>query len=201
VNHYFAYNTLVVPSAGVYRISLRILSNAVSQVRIGHSTFTYKILTLPSTNGEWRTITDTLTLPALSFTGIHVVSGTFKFNWFMIDNCSVSDLPVFVGGPFTGIGKGATASNAGDTTLTETLNAARIIYPNPGSGMISIVPGNEAYRKIVVTNATGQVVQNWTVNPGQKLVTKSVGTWKSGTYIFVFEAPDGQRRTIKFVKP
>ncbi len=85
--HYFAYNTLNVPTAGLYRIHFRVSSTAPAQIKVGHSSFNFGIKAIPSTGGQWQTITDTITLPALTYTGIHVQSGSFKFNWFVIDNC------------------------------------------------------------------------------------------------------------------
>ncbi|MBO9660919.1 MAG: carbohydrate-binding protein, partial [Chitinophagaceae bacterium] len=188
--HYFAYNTLNVPTAGVYRIGLRVLSTAPSQVRIGHSSFTYKIMSLPSTNGIWQTITDTLTLPALSYTGIHVVSGTFKFNYFIIDNCTADSISS---------NSSSALMSAGGNEFDEALSG-KIVYPNPASGMITIVPDSPDYRTITVMNATGQVVFNWAVTPGNTRMTKDVSALKAGTYLLVFEGNGKERKTVKLIK-
>ncbi|MCG2613251.1 carbohydrate-binding protein [Terrimonas sp. NA20] len=188
--HYFAYNTLNVPAAGVYRISLRILSTATSQVRIGHSSFTYKILSIPSTNGVWQTITDTLTLPALSYTGIHVVSGTFKFNYFMIDNCSADSV---VNSSSSLLLSGA-GNDTGDVTT------GRVVYPNPASGMITIVPDSPEYRTVRVMNAAGLIIYNWAITPGNTRLTKDISSLKAGTYLLVFEGASKERKTVKLIK-
>jgi beta-glucanase (GH16 family) len=189
-NHYFAYNTLNVPAAGVYRISLRILSTAPSQVRIGHSSFTYKIMSLPSTNGVWQTITDTITLPALSYTGIHVVSGTFKFNYFIIDNCTADSIS---NNSSLALMSGAT--NEFDETLS-----GKVVFPNPASGVITIVPDSPDYRTIRVMNSTGQIVYTWAVTPGNTRMTKDVSALKAGTYLLVFEGASKERKTVKLIK-
>ncbi len=74
--------------AGKYTISVRISTTAPAQLKVGHSGLTFGVINLPNTNGAWQTIKSTITLPALTYTGIHVVSGSFKFNWFSIDNCA-----------------------------------------------------------------------------------------------------------------
>ncbi|MGN6420697.1 MAG: carbohydrate-binding protein, partial [Pseudobacter sp.] len=187
--HYFAYNTLNVPSAGIYRISLRVLSTAAAQVRIGHSNITYKIMNIPSTAGVWQTITDTLTLPALSYTGIHVVSGSFKFNYFMIDNCSADSI---VSGNLLMPGLVEESSKGGGAEST--------VYPNPASGIITIVPGSPDYRTIKVMSAAGQVIFNWPITPGNKRFTKDVSALKSGTYLLVFESATKARKIVKLVR-
>ncbi len=90
---WFAYSSLKVPSAGRYNIRLRISTTAPAKIKIGHGAFTFRIIDVPSTGGQWQTISDTLTLPALSYTGITATSGTFKFNWFAIDNCATEPIP------------------------------------------------------------------------------------------------------------
>lgn len=187
--HYFAYNTLNVPAAGVYRISLRVLSTAASQVRIGHSSFTYKILSVPSTGGVWQTITDTLTLPALSYTGIHVVSGSFKFNYFMLDNCSADSI----------VSNHLSAQGSVELSGKEGA-AGRFVYPNPASGIITIVPGSPEYRTVRVMSATGQVVFNWTIAPGSTRITKDVSALKAGTYLLLFESATKARKIVKLIR-
>lgn len=187
--HYFAYNTLNVPAAGVYRISFRVLSNAAAQVRIGHSSFTYGVKTIPSTNGEWQTITDTITLPALSYTGIHVVSGTFKFNWFAIDNCNqqpVNNNLLMAAFPAAVAGEAAT----GDMRL----------YPNPTSGAVTILAGDAGYETLTVTNAGGQVLRRWTISAGQTTIHKNIGELKAGVYFISLEGPLKKSRRTKLVK-
>lgn len=187
--HYFAYNTLNVPVAGVYRISLLVLSTAPSQVRIGHSSFTFKIMQLPSTNGHWMTITDTLTLPALSYTGIHVVSGSFKFNYFMIDNCSAS----------SGMNNLAILQTEKTFAEDEGASISKVLYPNPTSGQLTIVPGKTGYRTIRVVNTAGQEVAQWVVNRKDTRVVKDVSGWKAGVYMVILEG-EGKRETFKLIR-
>ncbi|RYY60668.1 MAG: carbohydrate-binding protein, partial [Chitinophagaceae bacterium] len=91
---WFAYSTLKVPSTGKYNIRFRVSTTAPAKIRVGHGTITYRLVDIPSTGGQWMTISDTLTLPSLSYTGINMVSGTMKFNWFTIDNCATAPTPL-----------------------------------------------------------------------------------------------------------
>ncbi|HEX2845767.1 MAG TPA: carbohydrate-binding protein [Chitinophagaceae bacterium] len=190
--HYFAYNTLNVPTAGLYRISLRVLSTAPSQVRIGHSSFTFAIIQLPSTNGQWMTITDTLTLPALSYTGIHVVSGSFKFNYFVIDNCSPPEM---------GLNRSSELLTARISSEGEASTdiGSKVLYPNPTSGQLTIVPGNIGYRTIRVVNTSGQEIEQWVISRKDSRIIKDVSRWKAGVYLVILEG-DGQRETFKLIK-
>ncbi len=76
-----------VPAAGVYTVSLRVSTTAPAQAGVGHSGVIFGLIDIPNTGGVWQTIKDTMTLPALTYTGIHVKAGSFKFNWFSIDDC------------------------------------------------------------------------------------------------------------------
>jgi beta-glucanase (GH16 family) len=183
--HYFAYNTLNIPSAGLYRISLRVMSSAPSQVRIGHSSFTFGIIQIPSTNGEWKTITDTVTLPALSYTGIHVISGGFKFNYFTIDNCAQSGMQSY-----------------GERMIVDEISGLnnKVLYPNPASRQLTIVPGVNGYRSVRVMNGSGQLVERWSLNPADVRIVKDIHAWKAGVYLLMFEGPNGQRQTFKLIK-
>jgi hypothetical protein len=186
--HYFAYNTLNVPSAGLYRISLRVMSNAPSQVRIGHSSFTYGIIQIPSTNGEWMTVTDTITLPALSYTGIHVISGSFKFNYFQIDNCSQSGT------------QGNSARLMAVTSVDRSAVSTELLYPNPSSGQLTILPGSNGYRTVRILDGSGQFVERWFLSPGNARTVKDIRTWRSGVYLLIFEGKNGHRQTFKLIK-
>lgn len=188
--HYFAYNTLNVPAARLYRISFRVLSTAPAQIRVGHSSFTFGIISIPSTNGEWRTITDTITLPALSYTGIHVVSGSFKFNYFTIDNCSM-----------TSPGLNNTILPVSFSTMTEASDPGnKIVYPNPASGMVTIVPGSPEFRSITVMNAGGQLMDSWPISPGTTRIVKDINSWKAGVYLLIFEGSVKERPAVKLIK-
>jgi beta-glucanase (GH16 family) len=189
-SHYFAYNTLNVPTAGLYRISFRVSSTAPAQIKVGHSSFNFGIKAIPSTGGQWQTITDTITLPALSYTGIHVVSGTFKFNWFTIDNCSLSAGE----GDANRIAMLAPAENA--TNDTGELG----LYPSPTRGPLTIVPGSTGYNTIVVADLGGRIVQRWNINPQQVRINKDISGLKAGIYIISLEGPHKNKKSIKLVK-
>jgi hypothetical protein len=188
--HYFAYNTLNVPAAGLYRISFRVASTAPAQIRVGHSSFTFGIKAIPSTGGQWQTITDTITLPALSYTGIHVVSGTFKFNWFTIDNCAMSS-GNGNGNRMAMVVPGEAESNETDET---------VLYPNPTTGPLTIVPGSRGYQTFTVTDAGGRLVQRWTINPNQSKINKDISALKAGVYILTLEGTHKIKKSIKIIK-
>lgn len=188
--HYFAYNTLNVPTAGLYRISFRVRSSAPAQIRVGHSNFTFGIKAIPSTNDEWQTITDTITLPALSYTGIHVVSGTFKFNWFTIDNCSHQ----------TGSSNNIMAALISPETNDDAEGGEMSLYPNPASGRVTILTGTKGYESVSVTNAGGQLLHRWTIDPSKTRISKDFTDLKPGVYIVTLEGALKKRKSMKLVK-
>ncbi|GAA0547978.1 carbohydrate-binding protein [Chitinophaga japonensis] len=188
--HWFAYNTLNVPTAGLYRISFRVSSTAPAQVKVGHSSFNFGIIDIPSTGGQWQTITDTITLPALSYTGIHVVSGSFRFNWFTIDNCGTgggqarSMLPALVQ-------QEDAPGNEGDLKPG--------VYPNPTSGHILVVPGDHAYTLIKVFDIQGRLVLSWRMAPGEKRISKDISALPGGVYLLSLEGAH-ERKTMRIIK-
>ena len=188
--HYFAYNTLNVPAAGLYRISLRVSSTAPAQIRIGHSSFTYRIITIPSTGGQWQTITDTVRLPALSYTGIHVVSGTFKFNWFVIDNCET--LPA-------GISYNQSATGYTNEMFYKNGISNLNVYPNPTTGHVVIKPDDTNYRTMKLFDSHGKLIHLWKTIPGQLIISKDLSFLKNGIYILKLEGTNKQQ-TLRIVK-
>jgi beta-glucanase (GH16 family) len=184
--HWFAYNTLNVPAAGLYRISFRVLTNAPAKFKVGHSSYNFGIKSIPSTNGIWQTITDTITLPALTYTGIHVISGNPKFNWFQIDNCATTGMLTNTGS----IGNGKKIS-AQLSKLS--------VSPNPATGTIRIETSNSMYREIKVYDMNGRMVDTWPVAPGQRTLTKDIRGYISGVYFLLFQGPSGQQ-VLRLVK-
>lgn len=184
--HYFAYNTLNVPTAGLYRISFRVSSTAPAQIKVGHSSFNFGIKDIPSTGGQWQTITDTITLPALSYTGIHVVSGTFKFNWFIIDNCGTS--------------AGQEESMLSVAPDKEVMQASKtIVYPNPASGNILITPVRSDCKVIKVYDVNGKLITVWNVAQGEKDVSRNISAFPSGMYFLSLEGA-GKKETLRLIK-
>jgi beta-glucanase (GH16 family) len=183
--HWFAYNTLNVPASGLYRISFRVSSTAPAQVKIGHSTFNFGIKNIPSTGGEWQTITDTITLPALSYTGIHVVSGTFKFNWFTIDNCGTGSTQA----------QGMLSVVRGESK--EMLKTT--VYPNPTSGNILIAPGDKDYTVITVYDVQGKLIEKWKIAPGETPVDRNISALPNGIYLLLLEGKN-RKETVRIIK-
>lgn len=187
--HWFAYNTLNVPDSGAYTISLRVSSTAASQVRIGHSTFTFGVIDIPSTGGVWQTIKDTIILPALSYTGIHVLSGSFKFNWFSIDNCTLPG----------GTGRGVRSIQPGNSTLLPTVTGFRA-YPNPTDGLLVIDLDSEGYQTLTLTDISGRMLQRWQVNKVQKQIRKDISALKAGVYVLTMEGEGKNKKSIQVLK-
>ncbi|HKZ65477.1 MAG TPA: carbohydrate-binding protein, partial [Chitinophagaceae bacterium] len=188
--HYFAYNTLNVPTAGLYRISFRVSSTAPAQIKVGHSSFNFGIKAIPSTAGQWQTITDTITLPALSYTGIHVVSGTFKFNWFVIDNCETET-------------QDSSYNKSASGNTKEVINKSKVsnlnAYPNPTNGNILIKLDDTIYRTMKLFDSNGRLIQQWKIFPGESTISKDLSFLKNGIYILKLEGIDKQQ-TIRIVK-
>lgn len=188
--HWFAYNTLNVPTSGLYRISFRVSSTAPAQIKVGHGGGSFGIKAIPSTGGQWQTITDTITLPALSYTGLHVVSGTFKFNWFTIDNCG------------TGPGQQANrvyVSGSNQEAVEEGIALKTTVYPNPASGNILIIPAGNAYKVIKVYDMMGKQIARWNMIPGKTTISQDISSFPNGIYMLSFEGA-GKKETVRIVK-
>lgn len=188
---WFAYNNLKVPSAGRYNIHLRVSATAPATIRVGHSTFTFRLINVPSTGGAWQTISDTLTLPALSYTGIHATSGSFRFNWFAIDNCATSPGGLMVAG------NPETLSVVTLEKQKQTKTPA--ITPNPGRNNIIIVPGDPAFKEIKVYDLEGRIIEVWNIARNKGVMQKDIGHFKPGMYLLSFHGPSGQR-TLRLIK-
>lgn len=187
---WFAYNNLKVPSAGRYNIRLRVSTTAPAKIRIGHSTYTFRIIDVPSTGGAWQTISDTLTLPALSYTGVHGVSGTFRFNWFAIDNCATAGV--------LSTGRHITAKPA-EMAAGRMPATGPAISPNPATGTILITPGNTAFREIRVYDMNGRMIDVWRLTPGKGMITEDISHFTSGIYLLLFQGPSA-RQTLRLIK-
>lgn len=190
--HWFAYNTLNVPASGLYRISFRVLSTASAQIahiKVGHGGLSFGIKAIPSTGGQWQTITDTITLPALSYTGIHVLSGTFKFNWFSIDNCGTGSAQQSNMLPVTNSRKIGERDPALMTT----------VYPNPTNGNILITPASNRYQIIKVYNTLGTLINRWNITPGQRVISKNIAAFPKGIYLLSFEGVNA-KEIVRIVK-
>lgn len=185
--HWFAYNTLNVPTAGVYTISLRVSSTAPAQVRVGHSTFTFGTIDIPSTGGAWQTIRDTMTLPALSYTGIHVLSGSFKYNWFRIDDCTLPS--------------GTARGSAGFITSMPQPAAATgfEVFPNPAKEKVMIRLPDAGYQSVTITDLSGRIVKNTVINVNVKTMEYDLSGLDKGIYILSANGTDRKKLSSKIV--
>ncbi|SEW53470.1 carbohydrate-binding protein [Chitinophaga arvensicola] len=187
VNDWFAYSTLNVPVKGRYTISLRVWSTAASTAWIGHSGFNFGTITIPSTGGTWKTVKATITLPALSYTGIHVGSGSFRFNWFSIDNCAIDSSIARMA-----FGKPEVPVENADTQKL-------LPYPNPTNGMLTINLNNTSYRLLTLTDIRGNILGQWIIPKGEKQLSKDISSLAGGTYILKLEGGN-KTKTFKIVK-
>ncbi|MBO9562960.1 MAG: carbohydrate-binding protein [Niastella sp.] len=189
LNNFFAYNTLNVPTAGVYTVSLRVSTTAPAQAGVGHSGVIFGLIDIPNTGGAWQTISDTMTLPALTYTGIHVKAGTFKFNWFSIDDC----VKMLEGGA------------AGTTPFTvaiekeEKASIKAILYPNPTSGPLVINLSRNDWRLLKLLDIKGRLIQQWNIRPGDTHISKDVHFLQNGVYLLQLEG-NHKSETLRLIK-
>jgi beta-glucanase (GH16 family) len=190
VNDYFSYNTLVVPVAGVYTVSVRVSTTAPATIGIGHGGVIFGTIDVPSTGGAWQTIKDTMTLPALSYTGVRVLAGTFRFNWFSIDNCAAAPAPLM----------GNTVSYTDHRYVEQVSSATKtILYPNPSGGPVRILFGKHSYHTMTVLSANGTAIRQWKVAAGDTQISKDLGFLERGTYYIRLEGA-GMPTVLKFIR-
>jgi beta-glucanase (GH16 family) len=185
---YFRYSTLNVPVAGRYNIRFRVSTTAPARIWVGHGGMNFGTVELPNTKGAWQTISDTMTLPALSYTGIHSESGTFKFNWFIIDNCA----------------EDTSASLARMAVSHEKIQqpeekVAAVVYPNPTAGQVTVDIPEHSYNTMILLNMDGKVIRRWYIAPADRKVVKDVGFLQSGMYLIRLEGNKGTQ-TLKLMK-
>ncbi|NML39957.1 carbohydrate-binding protein [Chitinophaga sp. G-6-1-13] len=185
---WFAYSNLNVPVAGRYNISFRVMTTSSVKIWIGHSTFKFDTISIPSTGGVWKTITDTIRLPALSYTGVHVLSGTtLKFNWFSIDNCAVSEPAARM------------AYNKAEYPATETDTKGPVLYPNPTNGRLTIDLKGLSYTRLTLLDIRGNVLRQWNIQKGERQITRDISALVAGTYMLMLEGED-QTKIFRIVK-
>lgn len=181
-NNWFGYSTIAIPVRGRYNVSFRISTTAAAKVNLGNSGITYGIISLPNTNGQWATITDTMTLPAMSYVNVIVQQGTFKFNWFAVDNCAVPP----AAGPNNAAG---TMRTPVPREMEKTL-AVRV-YPNPTSGAITIETGSQHYHTMKLLDMSGRLLRQWSVPAGNTRFSKDLGSLPDGNYLLNLEGESG----------
>lgn len=184
---WFAYSTLNVPAKGKYTISLRVWSTAAATAWIGHGGSNFGTIAIPSTGGTWQTVKATITLPALSYTGIHVGSGVFKFNWFTIENCAVD----------SSLARMAFAKPVSPIDSTNT--GKILLYPNPTSGQLTVNLDGGAYRFLTLMDIRGSVIRQWVIQKGDKQISKNISTLPAGTYLLRLEGGN-KSKSFRLVK-
>jgi hypothetical protein len=189
-NNWFGYSTLAIPVKGKYNVSFRVLTTATAKVKLANSGITYGTINLPNTNGLWATITDTMTLPSMSYANVIVQQGTFKFNWFAIDNCAVS--------------LAVDTNNAVRTMVTAVSTELEIplavrVYPNPTAGTITIEPGGHQYHTMKLLDMNGRLLRQWTIPAGNTRFSKHLGNLPGGIYMLRLEGGSAPA-SIKIIK-
>lgn len=184
---WFAYSNLVVPVAGRYNISFRVLSTAPSKIWIGHSTYKFDTIYIPSTDGVWQTVTDTIRLPALNYTGVHILSGSPKFNWFSIDNCAANE-------PASRM-----AYSKAEYPAAETDSKGPVLYPNPTNGQLTIDLKGQLYRRLTLLNIRGNILRQWNIQKGERQISKDISALAAGTYMLILEGGKNTK-TFRIIK-
>jgi beta-glucanase (GH16 family) len=174
---WFAYSNLNVPVTGRYRVSLRVRSTAAARVKVGHSGLNFGEIAIPNTNNTWRTVSDTMTLPALTYTGIHVLSGSFRFNWFRIDNCAYDSTQA----------RATEALPALPATLTTEATGKTGIYPNPVHDRLQLRFPAGRYHTVLLTDLSGRVLRQWRVGTDVQQLIQPVGFLANGLYLLRLE--------------
>lgn len=190
-NHWFGYSNLGIPVKGKYNVSFRVLTTAPAAVKLANTGVTYGIISLPNTNGQWVTITDTMTLPALSYANVIQHSGTFKFNWFAIDNCATAPAP-----DSSSLLVNSIAAIPGTTATEKTALQA---YPNPVRESITIEPGNRKYSTMQLLDMNGRLLRQWAVPTGAAKFSRSLGNVPAGNYIIRLEGSSASA-SIRIIK-
>jgi beta-glucanase (GH16 family) len=184
---WFTYNSLNIPVAGRYNISFRVLSTAPSKIWLGHSTYKFDTISVPSTGGVWMTITDTIRLPALNYTGVHILSGTLKFNWFSIDNCAANESP-------------ARMAYSKQEPHVETMDTrSPVIYPNPTNGQLILDLRGMSYKRLTLSDIRGNILRQWKIQKGERQISRDISTLTPGIYILTLEGGK-QAKTFQIVK-
>lgn len=189
LNNFFAYNTLNVPVAGVYTVSLRVSTTAPAQAGVGHSGMIFGLIDIPNTGGVWQTIKDTMTLPALTYTGIHVKAGSFKFNWFSIDDCIL----------ITEAGSASKTAQATATPDEPNTNTNTVVFPNPTEGPFVLNLSGHQWRSLKLLDINGRLIKQWSIRVGESRISKDISSLKNGVYLLKLESP-GQSSTIRLIK-
>lgn len=186
---YFSYNTLNVPSPGKYTLRFRVSTTAAARLHIGHSGQNFGTVDIPSTGGSWQTITDTMTLPALTYTGVHVDAGTLKFNWFSIDNCAEEPAPTAA----------TFATIAHNKAGRKPEATATVVFPNPTSGQVTIVLPAHAYNTMTLLDISGKAIRRWHVEPGEQRIVKDLSFLRNGVYMIRLEG-SSRSETLKIIR-
>jgi beta-glucanase (GH16 family) len=189
-NHWFGYSTLGIPVKGRYNVSFRVLTTATAKVKLVNTGVTYGIISLPNTNGQWATITDTMTLPAMSYANVTVHQGSFKFNWFSIDNCAIEPTP-----DTSSLRMVAIAAAPEKTETPQALN----LYPNPVREEVTLELGNHRYRTMKLLDMNGRLLRQWTIPAGSTKISRNLGNLPGGNYIIRLEGASAPA-SIKIIK-
>ncbi len=189
-NHWFGYSALGIPVRGKYNVSFRVLTTATAKVKLVNTGITYGIITLPNTNGQWATITDTMTLPSMSYANVTVHQGSFKFNWFSINNCAVPPAPDTTTASIT-----MKTAIAGEVEMPLTFR----VYPNPVRDMITIEPGKQHYHTMKLLDMNGRLLRQWSVPAGNARFSRNLGNLPGGNYMLRLEGTSGPA-SIQIIK-
>jgi len=195
--NWFAYNKLSIPVAGLYTIHFRISTTAAAKIRLENNGKTYGIINLPSTGGVWTTISDTITLPAINYFNVRAHQGSFKFNWFSIDNCAIDTGSSMLARS----GTVQTSTSAGVKDEQDLLLAKEVLnaYPNPTTGVIVISIPARQYTTARLVDANGKLVRQWAVGANETRIVKDLSFLNPGYYILRLDGTE-KSGAVKVIK-
>lgn len=190
-NQWFGYSNLGIPVKGKYNVSLRVLTTAPAKARLNNSGVIYGTINIPNTNGQWATITDTVTLPAISYFNIAVYQGTFKFNWFALDNCAVD--PGTAGLNVLAVA----APEVDDSKLNKDTQLK--VYPNPVKEMLTVELPDHQFRTMKLLDMNGRQLRQWVIPVGSRKIIKNINGIPAGTYFIRLEGTNAPA-SVKIIK-
>jgi len=196
-NNWFAYNKLNIPVAGLYNIHFRISTTAAAKIRLENNGKTFGIISLPSTGGVWTTISDTITLPAINYFNVRAHQGSFKFNWFSIDNCAVdtSNSMMSLSSGIQTVNRIYLTDGSNSTSQHEILKA----YPNPATGVVMINIPPDQFTRAKLIDANGRTIRQWSIKGKETRIEQDLSLLGNGYYILSLDGR-GKSEAVKIIK-
>ena len=103
---------------------------------------------------------------------------------------------------FTTPGEGviARAEATSDPTAAGSLGDQLDLYPNPGSGTLTVTFPSTGFGRIKVANLQGQILQTVEVNSQVRYTNLDLGKLPTGIYVVTALGSSGQQLSARYVK-